>query len=185
MLGMLLTLASEADYPAIIKLVNLAYRGTSGKAPSWNVENGVLEGQRIDDSLLREELAEKPEGHLLTWREEAGGELLGTVWVEPCGGGVWYLGMLAVRPDLQMRRLGSGLLAAAESFARARGARRMRIAVLHLRDGLIGWYERRGYVLNGETEPFPYGDERYGTPMRDDLYFLLLEKDMEKAEFLD
>jgi hypothetical protein len=39
--------------------------------------------------------------------------------------------------------------------------------------------------LNGETEPFPYGDERYGTPTRDDLYFVVLEKDMEKAAFPD
>jgi ribosomal protein S18 acetylase RimI-like enzyme len=182
---MLLTPACEADYPAIIRLVNVAYRGTEGAATSWNVENGVLEGQRIDDSLLREELAGKPEGHLLTYREEPGGELLGTVWLEPCAEGKWYLGMLAVRPDLQMRRLGSGLLAAAEDFAREHGARRIRMTVLHVRDVLIAWYERRGYVLNGETEPFPYGDERYGTPLRDDLYFVVLEKDMEKAAFPD
>jgi hypothetical protein len=30
----------------------------------------------------------------------------------------------------------------------------------------------------GETQPFPYGDERYGRPLRDDLHFVVLEKDI-------
>jgi hypothetical protein len=30
----------------------------------------------------------------------------------------------------------------------------------------------------GETEPFPYGDDRFGAQLRDDLTFLLLEKDL-------
>ena len=41
---------------------------------------------------------------------------------------------------------------------------------------LIAWYERRGYVRTGETRPFPYGDERFGRPLRDDLHFVVLEK---------
>jgi hypothetical protein len=28
----------------------------------------------------------------------------------------------------------------------------------------------------GETEPFPYGDDRFDAPLRDDLSFLVLEK---------
>jgi hypothetical protein len=50
------------------------------------------------------------------------------------------------------------------------------MTVIHLRDTLIAWYERRGYRRTGETEPFPYGDERFGIPRRDDLYFVVLEK---------
>jgi len=52
------------------------------------------------------------------------------------------------------------------------------MTVLNVRDALIKWYERRGYVLNGETEPFPYGDERFGRPLRDDLHFIVLEKSL-------
>jgi hypothetical protein len=36
----------------------------------------------------------------------------------------------------------------------------------------------RGYHKTGETEPFPYGDDRFGAPLRDDLSFLVLEKDL-------
>ncbi|MGD0796585.1 MAG: GNAT family N-acetyltransferase [Acidobacteriaceae bacterium] len=176
--------AAEADYPAIVQLANLAYRGDGkGSAPSWNVESGVLAGQRLDVSLLREELAAKPRAHLLTFREAPGDELQGMVWLDPqLGRGpdqTWYLGLLAVRPELQMRGLGHRLLAAAEDYARERGARRIRMTVISLRTALIAWYERRGYRLTGETEPFPYGDERFGRPLRDDLYFVILEKEIE------
>ena len=71
---------------------------------------------------------------------------------------------------------GRALLSAAEDFAKARGASSIRMGVLSVRDALIAWYLRRGYQLTGETEPYPYGDNRFGTPLRDDLKFVILEK---------
>lgn len=44
--------------------------------------------------------------------------------------------------------------------------------VVNVRDALIAWYLRRGYHKTGETEPFPYSDDRFGAPLRDDLSFL-------------
>ncbi len=172
---MFLNPAVEADYAAIIDLVNLAFRGT-GPSASWNMEANIIAGQRLNDSLLREDLAAKPEAHLLTYRDDPDGELLGTVWLDPGKDGAWHLGLLSVRPDLQNRQLGRTLLAAAESFARERGALRIRMTVIQVRDTLIAWYERRGYTRTGETKPFPYGDDRFGKPLRDDLHFVVLEK---------
>jgi ribosomal protein S18 acetylase RimI-like enzyme len=174
---MFLKLAVEADYAEIIALVNLAFRG-SGPSASWNVEAGIIEGQRLDESLLREDLAAKPAACLLTHRDGAKGTLLGTVWLDPGKDGVWNLGLLTVRPDLQKRHLGRALLSAAEDFAKERGAHRMRMTVLNVREALIAWYERRGYTLTGETQPFPYGDGRFGRPLRDDLQFVVLEKEL-------
>ena len=48
--------------------------------------------------------------------------------------------------------------------------------VVNVRDAPIAWYLRRGARKTGETEPFPYGDDRFGAPLRDDLSFLVLEK---------
>jgi ribosomal protein S18 acetylase RimI-like enzyme len=172
---MLLTPAVPADYPAIVSLANLAYRGT-GTGASWNVEEGILEGQRLTESLLREDLAANPEAHLLLYRDETTGELLGTVWLEPKADGAWYLGLLTIRPDRQNLHLGRTLLAAAEDFAREREATRIRMTVLNVRDALIAWYVRRGYAMTGETQAFPYGDERFGRPLRDDLSFVVLWK---------
>ena len=50
------------------------------------------------------------------------------------------------------------------------------MSVLSVRDTLIAWYERRDYRLNGQTKPYPYGDDRWGRPLRDDLAFVELEK---------
>jgi ribosomal protein S18 acetylase RimI-like enzyme len=174
---MLLHSAVEADYAAIVDLANLAFRG-SGSIASWNIETGIIEGQRLNESLLREDLAAKPEAQLLTYRDDPDGALLGTVWLDKKKDGIWNLGLLTVRPDLQNRQLGRALLAAAEDFAKERGGQRIRMTVVNVRDSLIAWYERRGYSLTGETQPFPYGDERYGRPLRDDLHFVVLEKDI-------
>lgn len=170
--------AAEADYPAIIDLINIAFRGT-GPTASWNIEAGVIEGQRMNESLLREDLAANPTAHLLVIRDPADQSILGTVLLDPKDDGDWYLGLLTVRPALQKQQLGRTLLAASEEFAKQHGARRMRMTVLHVRDTLLAWYERRGYTRIGETKPFPYHDKRFGNPLRKDLYFIVLEKTLE------
>ena len=173
---MILRKAEPADYAEVIDLANLAYRGREGAVPSWNIEKGIVGGQRLDDSLLREELAAKPKGALLVYREDTNGPLLGTAWLNPENDDVWSMGLLTVRPELQNQHLGRRLLAAAEEYAHDRGATRMRIGVLHVRDTLIAWYERRGYRATGETEPYPSDDPRFGTPLRENLHFLIMDK---------
>jgi ribosomal protein S18 acetylase RimI-like enzyme len=86
--------------------------------------------------------------------------------------------MLAIDPRRQASGLGSVLLTAAEKYAAARGATVAHMTVIQVRESLIAWYERHGYRRTGETEPFPYGDESVGTPMRPDLHFVVLEKSL-------
>jgi GNAT superfamily N-acetyltransferase len=167
--------AEPSELPAVAALVNGAYRGESSRA-GWTTEADYLDGQRTDAHTLSQDLAVTPGAELLTLRDAPGGPLLGCVWLEPAEPGAWYLGMLTVRPDLQDRRLGRALLAQAEAWAKARGATRIRMTVVQVRDSLIAWYERRGYAATGETRPFPYGDPRFGLPRRDDLQFIVLEK---------
>ncbi len=174
---MVLREATRADFAEIIDLANLAYRGREGTTPSWNIEKGIVGGSRVSDSLLKEELAEKPDGALLVYREE-NGPLLGTAWLNPEADGVWSMGLVTIRPELQNQQLGRKLLAAAEEYARVRGATRMSIGVLHVRDTLIAWYERRGYRATGDTEPYPTGDARFGTPLRENLHFVMMEKEL-------
>jgi ribosomal protein S18 acetylase RimI-like enzyme len=172
-------IATDADLEAIAALVNSAYRGDSSRA-GWTTEADYLEGQRTDAERLREGLAATPGAVMLTLRDDNDAPL-GSVWLEPRGADVWYLGMFAVRPDLQARGLGRILLAASEQFVTARGARRMRISVIQLREPLIAWYERRGFRATGETVPFPYGDPRNGIPLRPDLQLLVFEKPLDEA----
>ena len=171
---MLLRRATDAELPEVVDLVNLTFRGSKG----WAVEFAVVEGPRITLENLRADIAAKPEALQLVWRDEQDDSLLGSVWIEPVGDDVWYLGLLCVEPDAQTKQLGRTLLTASEESAKERGARRMRISVMNVRDTLMQWYERRGYVQTGQTKPFPYGDERVGKPMRDDLSFFILEKEL-------
>ena len=163
---------TERDLPEIVDLTNLAFRGEIG----WTIESKYIEGQRIDLEMLRENMREHPEGLLLIWRDERDSTLLGSVWLEPKEDGEWYMGLLAVLPDRQGQQLGRRMLEASETTMRERGAQKVVISVVNVRERLIGWYERRGYERTGERKPFPYGDERVGRPLRDDLEFVILEK---------
>ena len=167
--------AVDADLEAVADLVNSAYRGETSRQ-GWTTEADYLDGQRTDAETLRRALSVEPDAVILTLRDDAAGPLLGTAWLEPARDGAWYLGMLTVRPDLQARQLGRTVLAGAEAAAAARGATRIVLTVVHIRDTLIGWYERRGYRLTGEVRPFPYGDESLGIPRRDDLTFVVMDK---------
>lgn len=167
--------AAPDEIPAIADLVNSAYRGESSRA-GWTTEADFLGGQRTDPATLARNLADQPGAMLLALRDEPGEPLLGCVWLEPAEPGVFYLGMLTVRPTLQDRQLGRAMLAEAEGVAKSRGASRIRMTVINVRQTLIAWYERRGYRLTGEKRPFPYGDPLFGVPQRDDLEFVVLEK---------
>jgi ribosomal protein S18 acetylase RimI-like enzyme len=167
--------ATEADHDAVVHLANLAYRGGDG-VKGWNVESEHLAGDRLNLDLLRADLAAAPDAHLLLYCETPDGPPLGTVWLEPEGGDSWHLGLLSVHPGYQDRKLGRSLLEAAEGFAREQGAARITMSVINVRDGLIAWYVRRGYQPNGQTKPYPYGDKRWGRPLRDDMEFVELEK---------
>ena len=170
--------ARPEDLPAIARLVNAAYRG--GKAGQGGThEAAYIEGDRTTAETLAQDLADSPDAVLLTLREAPDGPLQGCVWLEPEAGGSWYLGLLSIHPSLQDRRLGRGLLAAAEAYAAEHGAGRVRMTVVNVRDELIAWYRRQGYAPTGETQPFPYGDQKFGQPRREDLAFVVLEKPLQ------
>ena len=167
----------EADIPTVVTLLNRAYRG-SGPSAGWSTEETFLAGDRTTEALLRADLVAKPGASLLKWVDEPGGGLVGCVWLEPLTGGHWYLGSLAAEPSRQNGGLGRRMLAAAEDWVRDRKGCRIRMTVINVRKTLIAWYKRRGYVETDETEPFPYGDNRFGTPLRSDLAFVVLQKDL-------
>jgi ribosomal protein S18 acetylase RimI-like enzyme len=165
--------AVASDIPALHALVESAYRGEASRA-GWTTEADLLEGQRTDPEDLASILSDPEQGMLTAWR---GDELVGCILIARRGEGIGYFGMLSVNPTLQGGGLGRTLITAAEAAMAERfAARRVRISVIPQRETLIGWYERLGYAPTGETLPFPYGDERFGLPLRDDLSFIVMEK---------
>ena len=166
-------LAGAGDIPAIVELVDSAYRGEASRA-GWTTEADLLDGQRTGACAVAEIVARPGRVMLLA---EADGELAGCCHLERRTSAEAYFGMFSVRPAAQRQGWGRQILAEAERIARAEwGAETMVMTVLEPRQDLIGWYERRGYRLTGETRPFPYGNERFGIPRRPDLSFVVLQK---------
>lgn len=164
--------AAPDDVHALVALLESAYRGDSSRA-GWTTEADLLEGQRTDPEGVSAVVT--GDGSLMLAVERAG-ELVGCCQLERRGD-VAYFGMFAVRPGLQGAGLGKVVLAEAERTAVAEwGSREMQMTVIRQREDLIAWYERRGYTRTGTLTPFPYGDERFGIPQRDDLVFELLVK---------
>ena len=158
------------DIPALLTLVNGAYRGDYAKN-GWTTEADLLEGVRTDAAALTETLL-KPGAVILKYTnpEDA---LLGCVYLQQQGTHL-YLGMLTVDPDTQGQGVGKKLLAAAETYAREHHFSAIVMRVISVRQELIAWYNRHGYTTTGKTEPFP-ADNRFGIP-KQPLEFILLEK---------
>ncbi|MFF2864461.1 GNAT family N-acetyltransferase [Streptomyces rubiginosohelvolus] len=166
--------ATEADVPALVALIESAYRGDSSRT-GWTTEADILQGQRTDEQGVRDVIG-APASRLLA--VERGGELVACCQLEHRGEAA-YFGMFAVRPGLQGGGLGKLIIAEAERTAKEGwGVGEMHMTVISVRDDLIAWYERRGYRRTGALTPFPYGDERFGIPLRDDLAFELLVKNI-------
>ncbi|MET7941345.1 GNAT family N-acetyltransferase [Streptomyces sp. NPDC005302] len=164
--------AEDNDVDLLVALIESAYRGDASRA-GWTTEADILEGQRIDSEGVLA-VIRSSDSRLLT--VERDGTVVACCQLEHRGDHA-YFGMFAVSPALQGGGLGKVIIAEAERQARETwGVTEMHMTVISVREDLIAWYERRGYRRTGRTSPFPYGDERFGIPQRDDLCFELLVK---------
>ena len=194
--------AEAADIPAVVALVESAYRGEVSRA-GWTTEADLLDGQRTDSFEVggliartgsRVLLAERPSagsgqvpstgpGQVSSTRPGLAGGLLACCHIERETAARCYFGMFAVNPGEQGRGLGRAMLAEAERIACMEwSCAVMVMTVIDVRAELIAWYGRRGYHRTGEYKAFPYGDPRFGLPRRDDLRFETLEKPLRPEE---
>jgi len=142
MLSYRLRRATDADVPALVQMINLAYAAEVA---------ALYKRDRMDNPMLLELLAD--------------GELV----VADCGtiGGCVHIkqvkdrceiGTLAVEPERQGAGLGRLLIEAGEAWARARACVAVELGVINHNKDLIRWYQKLGYQVAGDV-PFPYPNE--------------------------
>ena len=166
--------ARAGDAEVLVTLIRSAYRGDTSRA-GWTSEADLVEGDRISAGQVRA-MIERSGSLVLAAETEAG--IVACCQLENRGSGLAYFGTFAVSPHDQGAGLGRQLMAEAELQAvTAFAARRLEMTVLAQQDKLIAYYERRGFLRTGETRPFP-AHPRYARPLRDDLYFVVLVKDL-------
>jgi GNAT superfamily N-acetyltransferase len=136
------------DVPALLRLINAAYRIAEGH---------FMAGDRLDETELRAYFAR---GTFLV-AARPGEAPAACVFVEPKAGGRAYLGLLTVDPSAQRGGLGRLMMTAAEHHCRNAGCRAIDILIVNLRTELPRFYASRGFVANGTA---PFDNPRRMTP---------------------
>jgi len=166
----MITKATLEDVSALNKLINSAYRGESSKK-GWTTEANILEGSRTTEKELTEIIQDK-KNTILKFTEN--NQIIGCVLLIEKEHQL-YLGMLTVSPELQNSGVGKKILQQAEIHASALGLSKIVMTVITVREELIAWYKRHGYVDTGAREPFPVSDV-FSQTSNEPLEFMVLEK---------
>lgn len=166
----MITTATKEDIPQLNILINSAYRGETSKK-GWTTEAFILEGKRTTEAELKEVLAD-PKNTILKFTDT--NTIIGSVLLTTKQNQL-YLGMLTVSPELQNSGIGKKLLAAAENQAQILELKSIVMTVISVREELIAWYKRNGYVDTGVREPFPANDIHISIA-KEPLEFIFLEK---------
>lgn len=166
----MITKATLEDVSVVTKLINVAYRGDSSKK-GWTTEANLLEGLRTTEQELTKTI-QNPKNTLLKFTENH--KIIGCVLLIETGNQL-NLGMLTVSPDLQNSGIGKQLLQQAEIQASALGLPKIVLNVISVREELIAWYQRNGYIVTGIRQPFPVSNIHI--PISNEpLEFMVLEK---------
>ncbi|KAI1485843.1 putative acetyltransferase [Biscogniauxia mediterranea] len=172
-------IATPDDASQLQVLVKSAYRGETSRQ-GWTTEADLLSDDRIDVKGIIAKITSP--GTVVLMATDDDGSLVACCEMLKRSAHVAYFGMFAVDPRRQGRGLGRQVLSYIEDFCqRTWGASKLEMNVIWTRDELISWYIRRGFRKTGESKPFPYNELVNGVALRDDLYFEVLEKDLNTA----
>lgn len=176
--------ATVDDVKGIVDLLNLTFRSDVG----WTNESSLVGGIRTTAAEI-ESIINNPDNYFFVYPElkaasaekEETGKILASISVTfKRESNSAYIGLFAVDPSLQGQGVGHQVLEAAETFATRHLGRhsdevRLTMSILSQRPDLQAYYERRGYQLSGNSQPFPV-DSNNGEPKVDDLRLLEMVK---------
>jgi ribosomal protein S18 acetylase RimI-like enzyme len=152
--------ATPGDIPALVDLVNVAYRASEGSVFPTSTRTDRTDALANLDGIVLAEF---------------GGRIAGVIQIDLSGDAA-HFGMLATDITLQGRGVASALIEHAEAQARAAGRAKMRIEVVR-GGGKASLYHRRGYVIVAEHDGQTWnGGQDWGAVAP--WHMLELEKDL-------
>lgn len=164
-------IAGLKDIEALIKLLNNAYRG-EGSKKGWTTEADLIAGEIRTNEIMLHDVIQK-QGSVILKYLKGYGDIVACVNLQKHGSRL-YLGMFSVSPELQGAGIGKKILLASEEYAKHTGCASIYMSVISVRDELINWYKRHGYIDTGEKKPF-HEDEITGKHLQP-LEFMIMEK---------
>lgn len=161
--------ANIEDISKIVELVNLSYR--SKEFQGWTSEADIVEGDRIHYDQVKHLINDGSTLFVMFKNKELIGCVHVQKQVECC-----YIGMLTIHPKVQNMGMGKDILKLVEEYSiKNYSINIFKMSVLSVRKELIHFYERRGYKLTGESEPYPF-QANVGTPLSSAIHVLHLKK---------
>lgn len=168
---MSISTAQQKDIPALVSLMDNAYRG-EGSKQGWTSEADLFIGNKRTDEETIIKLINKPGSVFFKYTNEHG-IIEGCVYLHKKESKL-YLGMFSVAPSAQGKGIGTKILNAADAYAKEHRCSLIHMTVITIREDLIAWYEKNGYKRTEKVLPFPV-DERFGIPTQP-LEMIVLEK---------
>ena len=165
-------LATAADMPAIIPVVNAAFAIETFLDGTRTDEERMAEMMRKGEFLIAEQMVAEESADGVTKEMAAvNGQhrIVAAVYTE-LRGERGYFGMLSVDPSRQGTGLGRVMVEAAEDYCRKHGCKHVDIVVLSLRSDLPPFYRKLGYIQTGTeaartSRPLKDGLECHGITM--------------------
>ena len=160
------------DADPIKRIVNSAYRGTSGTA-GWSNEAHLLSGNRIEKHHIIDIINKSNLDILVALSNE---NIVASMCVEKLNDKESYFSMLAVEPKLQSCGIGRRMFTEIENFSHLSfNSQTYILEVITLRKDLIHFYNRLGYQQTGQISEFPFSSA-VGESLVGSLYIERMEK---------
>jgi len=147
--------ATETDAESITTLINSSYFGEESNQ-GWTNVNEMMTGKRTNTTSVLDMIADGNNIFLIFFGE-TDQVLKGCISLtnQPELKSA-YVGMFAVRPDLQARGYGKFILSTAENYVVDKwNVDDMKLNVIMQKPELVAFYTRRDYADTGLREPFP------------------------------
>ncbi|XEU95898.1 hypothetical protein FSHL1_001183 [Fusarium sambucinum] len=147
-------IATTDEAPQLLNLIHAAFRFTDASI-EWIGSPELAKTFTMDIGVIVDRI-NSPENVFFIVSDVPNGPAIASVNVFKKAPGYGRIALLAVDPTIQRGGLGKIVINKAEGYLKEElGVKRIGLNALQTRKGLIAWYERQGYVKNGDVEIIP------------------------------